>query len=129
MSYIFISLAIGLIIVFFYYSIHVINRDTCEVETEETEKVSNEFVNNINNLNTDLIRKYITDMKVETRIKELEDNVELLKLEYNKKSSEVSDDESEVIVVKNNKIKKSKTINNVEPVVVENAKDDSENEL
>ncbi|CCU56080.1 unknown similar to AMEV168 [Choristoneura rosaceana entomopoxvirus 'L'] len=127
MSYIFILLAIVLIIVFFYYSIHVINRDTCEVETEETENISNAFVDNINNLNTELIRKYITDMKVETRIKELEDNIALLKLEYNKKSSEAVDDESEVIVVKNNKTKKSKTINDIEPVIVENTKDDSEN--
>ncbi|CCU55486.1 unknown similar to AMEV168 [Adoxophyes honmai entomopoxvirus 'L'] len=78
MSYILIIGGIIIIFIFLYYSIRVINRDTYELETKETEDISNEFIDNINKINTDLIKKYINDMKLETRINEMESNIKSL---------------------------------------------------
>ncbi|CCU56405.1 unknown similar to AMEV168 [Mythimna separata entomopoxvirus 'L'] len=91
MNYIILAVIFVIIIIFFYYSIRVINRDTYELETDETENIAKEFVNNINDLkNTDLINKYISDMKLETRIQQLESEIEALKERKTKRVKEIT---------------------------------------
>ncbi|AAG02874.1 hypothetical protein AMV168 [Betaentomopoxvirus amoorei] len=116
MSYIFLLLTFVIILLFIYYYIRIINRDTYELETQETESISNEFVDNIDNFNNDLIRKYISDMKLETRIKEVETEIETLKSELNKKP-----EVKELIVLdQTNKIDDEKLVDAVDKIETEN---------
>ncbi|BAO49488.1 hypothetical protein [Alphaentomopoxvirus acuprea] len=81
---IYIAVVILLIMLFYYY-IKVINRETSENETEETKIVAGEFTNNIKNLQSDVIKKYLSDLQLKSKIdnidqkyKDLETRLSLL---------------------------------------------------
>jgi hypothetical protein len=94
-----------LTVILFYYYIRYINRDTFEKETDETLKIGNEFVDNINNLQPDILNKYLGDLRLDKRI----DDIEKLQLE-----NRIKEIENQLNSIKSqnldnaNKIKKKK---------------------
>lgn len=105
------------IIILFYYYIRVVNRDTYENETEETEKISSEFVNNINGFKTDLIKTYLNDMQIENRLKKLEEYIDQLK------ESESKEEEKKTKKKTDLKKKKKEIVETEENQTEENEKD------